>query len=175
MFSRHDRCGLERQQHRPNVRKLDVVLVAPTVRGRLHKMEVQFASSLLSTPSAYRPHTRWERWRGAQREVLRNPCSTVHRLGRNWGSMYTPQRLNKSQAESRRIVNAAVPRQGWGTHGMPQGLCKARLFFFFNFIFVLWLTQLLHVAHISSLLVLERFLSLSGFVVKVIIHPPMRM
>lgn len=89
MHGRHDRCGLERQ-HRPNVRMLDVVLVAPTVRRWLHKMEVPFASSLLSVPSAHRPHNRWERWGGAQREVLRNPCSTVHRLGRNWGfDVYT--------------------------------------------------------------------------------------
>lgn len=41
--------------------------------------------------------------------------------------VYASKRLSKSQAESRRIVNAAVPRQGWGTHGMPRGLCKARL------------------------------------------------
>lgn len=112
--------------------------------------------------------------RGTERSPKKSMQHSAQ-VGQELGfDVYTSKRLSKSQAESRRIVNAAVPRQGWGTHGMPRGPCKARLFFF-NFIFVLRLTQLLHVAHISSLLVLERFLSLSGFVVKVIIHPPMRM
>lgn len=84
MWGRHDRCGLE-MHHRTNVRMLDVVLVALMVRRWLHELQDPFASSLLSMPSAHRPHDRWERWGGAQREVLRNPCSTVHRLGRNWG------------------------------------------------------------------------------------------
>lgn len=81
MCGRHDRCGLEMQQHRPNGRMLDVVLVAPTVRGLLHELQAPFAHSLWSMPSAHRLRDRWERWGGAQREVLRNPCSTVHRLG----------------------------------------------------------------------------------------------
>lgn len=57
MCGRHDRWGLERQ-HRPNVRMLDVVLVAPMVRGQLHEMQAPFAHSLLFMPSAHRPHSR---------------------------------------------------------------------------------------------------------------------